>query len=140
MTQLYKNKKVENPDTMRRENRQVVTDEPVEVQDSRRTTDQFRGIYGIYLKLMQKNRRMSTCNRLNLQTLGSQPTILPKILPNHCQTLQASISFGENKAGGGEGLAKLQKKPSKTHCCLKSFCPILFAIGSVAMKYIVLQR
>ena len=40
------------------ENRQLVTDEPVEfekkpaeVQDFRRITDHFRGIYGIYLKL-----------------------------------------------------------------------------------------
>ena len=26
---------------------------------------------------------MSTCNRLDLQTLGSQPVIMPKILPEH---------------------------------------------------------
>jgi hypothetical protein len=46
-----------------REIRPLVTDEPVEVQDFRRITDHFRGIYGIYLKLMQKTRRMSTCNQ-----------------------------------------------------------------------------
>jgi hypothetical protein len=34
------------------ENRQVVTDKPVEVQDFRRTTDLFRGIYEIHLKLI----------------------------------------------------------------------------------------
>ena len=41
------------------ENRQLVTDEPVEfekqlvkVQDFRNITDHFRGIYGIYLKLI----------------------------------------------------------------------------------------
>ena len=40
------------------ENRQLVTDEPVElegkmaaVQDFKRITDHFRGIHGIYLKL-----------------------------------------------------------------------------------------
>jgi hypothetical protein len=27
---------------------------------------------------------MSTCNRLDLQTLGSQLTIMPKNLPDHC--------------------------------------------------------
>jgi hypothetical protein len=27
---------------------------------------------------------MSTCNRLDLQTLGSQPMIMPKNLPDHC--------------------------------------------------------
>ena len=31
----------------------------------------FRGICRIYLKLMKKNRKMSTCNRLDLETLGS---------------------------------------------------------------------
>jgi hypothetical protein len=34
------------------ENRQLATDEPVEVQGFRRITDHFRGIYGIYLKLI----------------------------------------------------------------------------------------
>ena len=28
-------------------------------------------------------RKMSTCNRLDLQTLGSQP-VMPKNLPDHC--------------------------------------------------------
>ena len=27
---------------------------------------------------------MSICNRLDLQTLGSQPVIMPKNLPDHC--------------------------------------------------------
>ena len=72
---------------MIRESRQLVTDEPVEVeksqvevQDFRRITDHFRGIYGICLNLLQKNRRMSPCNRLDLQTLGSE-LIMPKNLP-----------------------------------------------------------
>ena len=55
---------------------------PVEVQDCcRQITDHFRGIYKIYLNLMKQNWRMSTCNRLNLQTLGSQPVVMPKNLP-----------------------------------------------------------
>ena len=33
--------------------------------------------------LIKENRRMSTCNRLDLQTLGSQPVIMPKHLPDH---------------------------------------------------------
>ena len=37
-----------------RENRPLVTDEPVEVQDFTKTTDNFRGIYGIYLNLIKK--------------------------------------------------------------------------------------
>ena len=76
------------------ENRQLVTDEPaefakspVEVQDCRKITDKFRGVYGIYPNLLKENRRMSTCNRLDLQTLGSQP-VIPKKLPDHwCSSL-----------------------------------------------------
>ena len=72
------------------ENRQVVTNElvefekePVEVhQDFREITDRFRGIYRIYPNLIKENRRMSTCNQLDLQTLGSHP-IMPKNLPDH---------------------------------------------------------
>jgi hypothetical protein len=71
------------------ENRQLVTYEPVEfeilpveVQDYKKLTDHLRGIYKIYLNLIKENRRMSTCNLLDLQTLGYQP-IMPKNLPNH---------------------------------------------------------
>ena len=67
---------------MIRKNQHLVTDEPVEVQDCMKTTDHFRGIYRIYPNLVKENRRMSTCNRLDLQTLGSQP-IMPKNLPGH---------------------------------------------------------
>jgi hypothetical protein len=31
--------------------------------------------------LIKEDRRMSTCNQLNLQTLGSQPISMPKNLP-----------------------------------------------------------
>ena len=71
------------------ENRQRVTDEPVEfeenpveVQDCRKRTDHFQGIYRIYPNLTNENWRMSTCNRLDLQTLGSRPLML-KNLPDH---------------------------------------------------------
>ena len=67
------------------ENQQLVANEPVEfeklavdVQDCRRIADRFRGIYRtIYPNLVKENRRMSTCNRLDLQTLGSQPITGP---------------------------------------------------------------
>ena len=72
------------------ENLQLVTDEPVgfekepvEVQDCRKITDHFRGICRIYPNLMKENRRMWTCNRLDLETLGSQPINMPKNLLNH---------------------------------------------------------
>ena len=71
---------------MIRENRQLVANEPVEVQDCRKISDHFRGIYRIYPNLVEENRRMSTCSRLDLQTQGSQP-VMPKNLPDHWCTL-----------------------------------------------------
>ena len=59
----------------------MVTNEPVEPQVCRKITVHFRGIYGIYPNLVKENRRMSTCNRLDLQTLGYQPVVTPKSLP-----------------------------------------------------------
>ena len=50
--------------TMTRENQQLVTDEPVGVQDCRKITNSFRGIYRIYPNLIKENRRMSRCNQL----------------------------------------------------------------------------
>ena len=32
----------------------------------------------------KESQRMSTCNRWDLQTLGSQPISMPKNLPDHC--------------------------------------------------------
>ena len=55
----------------------------VDVQDCRKITDHFKGIYRIHLNSIKENRRMSACNRLDLQTLGSHP-VMPKNLPDHC--------------------------------------------------------
>ena len=44
--------------------------EPVEVQDFRKLTDHFRGIYRIYLNLIKKIRKMSTYNWMDLETPG----------------------------------------------------------------------
>jgi hypothetical protein len=47
-----------------------------------------------HLKLILKNQRMSTCKyRLDLQTLGSQPTIMPKNLQGHLSSLTKGGSF-----------------------------------------------
>ena len=73
---------------MIRENRQLVEDGPVEVQECRKITDHFRGIYGICPNLIKGNRRMSTCNRLDLQTLGSQPIYAQKSPQSLDQFLQ----------------------------------------------------
>ena len=58
---------------------------PVEVQGCRKITDHFRGICRIYPNLVKENRRVSTCNRLDLQTQGSQP-VMPENLPDHWYT------------------------------------------------------
>jgi hypothetical protein len=44
------------------ENRQSATNELVEVQDYKKITDHFRGIYTIYSNFIKENRRMSTCS------------------------------------------------------------------------------
>ena len=71
------------------EHRQLVTNEPVEfekypveVQDCRKITGHFRGIYRIYPDLIKEYQRKLTCNRLDLQTLGSQ-LVMPKNLSDH---------------------------------------------------------
>jgi len=55
--------------TMNGENWLLVTDEPVEVQDFRKITNFFGGIYRTFHNLIKENRKMSTCNRLVLETL-----------------------------------------------------------------------
>jgi hypothetical protein len=55
---------------MNEENRLLVTDEPVEIQDFRKITVHFRGICGLYLKLFKKNQNITTCDQLDLETLG----------------------------------------------------------------------
>jgi hypothetical protein len=80
------------------ENRQLVTDELVEfekqlveVRDCRKIPDHFRGIFPNSIK---ENCRMSTCNWLDLQTLGSPP-IMPK---NHpvCWHYYRKVLAGSN--------------------------------------------
>ena len=81
------------------ENRHLVTNEPVEfekfpvdVQNCRKITDHSRGIYRIYRNLIKENRKMSTCNRLDLQTLGSQ-LIMPKNLTDHSGAVHSSAKM-----------------------------------------------
>ena len=68
----------------------LVTDAPVEfekqsIQDFGKIIDSSRDIYKILLNLMKKDRKMSTCDRLVLETLGSQ-AIRHKILPRNRTT------------------------------------------------------
>ena len=69
--------------------------EPVEVQNCRKITDHFRGISRTFPNLIKENRRMSKSNRLDLQTLGSQP-VMPKKNP---RSLITSLDWGEPVVG-----------------------------------------
>ena len=69
------------------ENQQLVTNEPVEVEDCRKITNHFRGIYSVYPKFTKGNQRVSTCHRLDLQTLGSRP-VMPKNSPRSLSWIQ----------------------------------------------------
>ena len=64
------------------ENRQLVTNEPVEVQDCRKITDYFRGIYRISPKLMKETGGCRHVTGWNCKHLGSRP-VMPKNLPDH---------------------------------------------------------
>ena len=46
---------------------------------------------------------MSTCNRLELQTLGPQPVVIPYNLPDHCSQLQIQLNDFEPAAGNPNG-------------------------------------
>ena len=82
------------------ENRQLVTNELDEFEkslvqvDCKKFTNHLRGIYRIYPNLVKKDRRLSTGNRLDLQTLGSQPVLMPKNLPDH-SVEPCMVAFGK---------------------------------------------
>ena len=50
----------------------------------------------MYPDLVKENRRMSTCNRLDLQTLGSQP-VMPKKIPQSLLWSLPRVSKGKPK-------------------------------------------
>jgi hypothetical protein len=62
----------EAPQTMNGDNRLLVTDEPVELQDLRKITRNFREFYKICSNLINtgRNRKMSTHNRWELEAPG----------------------------------------------------------------------
>ena len=71
-----------------------VTDEPVEVRDCRKLKYQSRQIYGIYLKLIKKNQKFTTWNKLDFRTLTNydqkSPQTLNLFYSTPAQSLQAS--------------------------------------------------
>jgi hypothetical protein len=74
---------------MNGENRSLVADEPIEVekitlkvQNFRKITEPVRGIYRIHLKLIEKSQKITTHNRLDLETLGFVDFFLPIMSKN----------------------------------------------------------
>ena len=58
------------PATSCRCTRSSLSKKLVEVyQNVKKNTNRLKGIYGIHLKPMKENRKMSTCNQLDLETL-----------------------------------------------------------------------
>ena len=91
---------------MNGENQPLVTDELVEFENTwlkfktiGKFTDHFRGIQGKNFKLVKENQKMSTCNRLDLETLGSRP-IMPKNLPGHWCCYPAVLILRRDPGGG----------------------------------------
>ena len=139
--------------SMIRENRQLVTDEsvefekqPVAVQDCRENTDHFRGICRIYPNLVKENRRMSTCKRLDLQTLGSQP-VMQKNCSDHCSTYHTThwpredVDFAAKRlAGIGTGSSGVQSIPILVQTVARMIHSKLCSITPVATKvHVILQ-
>ena len=67
----------------------LVAYEPVEVQDFKKVTEHLRIISRIYIKWIKQNQKMWTCNRLDLESLESWPT-MPKNFPDTDQEEEVS--------------------------------------------------
>ena len=52
----------------------------LKVNNLRKFIDHFRRIYEINLKLIQKNRKIATCNQLDMETLGFWLIMLKNLL------------------------------------------------------------
>ena len=64
------------------------------MQDFKKIKDKFRGFNRICPNLIKRNWKLSTWNRLSLETLGSR-SIMPKNLPEQCFGIQIFHTFGK---------------------------------------------
>lgn len=75
-----------------RENRPLVTGEPLEVQDFMKTTDHLEEYIQNIPQLNKENPKdCQTCNQLDLETLGFWP-MMPKISPDTALSVKACTS------------------------------------------------
>ena len=87
---------------------------PVEVQDLRNLTHHcVRNLYGIYPKVIKRNRKMSTCNWLDLETLG----FCSKVSPNTTQPYCWRWRSGHGGWRGGIITYKCTSYPSNIKTC-----------------------
>jgi hypothetical protein len=99
-------------------------------QDCRKITDHFRRIYRIYPIFMKKNRRMSTYNRLDLQTLRSQTDNYaqksPQSLVQETQTFKVQcLTLHLHACQAHLNPSPFAQKPPKF--CLETILPYLLA-------------
>ena len=74
---------------------------------------------------------MSTCTRLDLQTPGSQPVIMPKNLPGHCCSCDSNVCLYLQRTGIMVSLSILYFQG----CChLKSAGEVTNCTGTVHHK------
>ena len=83
---------------MSERNQRLVAEEPVEfekklvkVQDFKKFIDHFMKIYRIYLERIKQNRKMSTCNWLDVESLGSRLTMPKNFLDTAIEHTHAKI-------------------------------------------------
>jgi hypothetical protein len=69
------------------------------IETSGELTHHLGRIDGMYLKIMKRNRKVSTCNRLDLETLGSCP-----IMPKNSSWTLAGGAWRVQRKGGPAGL------------------------------------
>ena len=75
-------------ETMNRENWPLATDEPVEIQDLRKITDHFRGMYGTCLKLIKENPKDHNMWPVGLGNTRILTNCAEEFMANYCNQKQ----------------------------------------------------
>ena len=114
-------------------------EKPVEVQDGRKFTDHFRGICRISPNLIKENRRTSTCNRLDLQTLArittgyapkSPRSRVPKT-PNYSSGSQLGWIIQRHKKGQHSRLNGWDRVYTYDTICSRQFVTVALSNSSM---------
>ena len=109
---------------MNRENRPLITWEPVEAHDFRKTADRFWRICGIYLKFVKKNRKNTTCNRLDLETTRISTDYAQK--RPRIQSLEREMNLGSTNI--------MNIRMEESHACPNG--GLWLAVGEGELQYV----